>query len=291
MGRRNPAPDFLNTFVTVVENGSFTRAAKRVHRTQSAVSMQMRRLEESVGRRLFERAGRAIRLTAEGEVFFDHARRILRTYQEAMMAFNRKPLEGGITIGMPDDYARSFLPPILARFALNYPTVRLHIVCDLSRRLNSMLADGSLDLALVTEGEGAGDGIVVHRERLIWATSAHHHVHEQDPVPLAVFHSGDVFRRSAIEQLQEHGRRARVVVTSPSVTGIDAAVEAGIAVACICRTNMRAGLRILTPQEGFPDLPDLGIVLRRAGDEPHELIDRLTSHIIDSFRKLHSVRA
>lgn len=284
-----PDPDLLHTFITIVECGSFTGAAKRVHRTQPAVSMQIRRLEELLGRRLFDRSGRSIKLTGDGEVLFDHARRILRVYREALTALSEAPLEGEITVGAPDDYVMSFLPRILARFARAYPSIRLNIVCETSRHLAARIADGSVDVALFTEGEGAGGGIVVHREQLIWVTSAHHNAYEQNPVPLAVFHTGDVFRRHAVELLEEHGRQARVVVTSLSFTGIDAALEAGIAVAAIIRSCMRPGLRLLTPREGFPELPEFGIILQRTDNEPFELVDRLVSHIVDSFRTLPSV--
>ena len=286
-----PDPDLLHTFVTIVECGSFTGAAKRVHRTQSAVSMQIRRLEELLGRRLFDRSGRSIKLTGDGEVLFDHARRILRVDREALTALTAAPLEGEITVGAPDDYAKSFLPRILARFARAYPSVRLNIVCETSRRLATRIADGSVDVALFTEGEATGGGIIVHREKLIWVTSAHHNADEQNPVPLAVFHTGDVFRRHAVELLEEHGRHARVVVTSLSFAGIDAALEAGIAVAAIFRSCMRPGLRLLTPREGFPELPELGIILQRTDGEPSDLVDRLVSHIVDSFRMLPSLKA
>ncbi len=284
-----PEPDLLHTFVTIVETGSFTGAARRVHLTQSAVSMQMRRLEAVLGRRLFERSGRSVKLTVDGEAFFDHARRILGLYRQALVAFDEKPIEGEITIGLPDDYALSFLPRILSGFSRAYPSVRLNIVCEPSRRLATHIRDGSVDVALLTEGEGVGGGIVVHRESLVWVTSAHHFAHEQDPVPLAVFHSGDAFRRYAIQQLEAQGRRARIVVASLSFAGIDAALEAGIAVAVIFRASMRPGLRILTPRDGFPVLPKLGIVLQRADREPRDLVDRFVTRVLDSFRRMPGV--
>jgi DNA-binding transcriptional LysR family regulator len=278
-----PDPELLRTFVVIVENGSFTSAARRIHRTQSAVSMQVRRLEEIVGCALFERLGRAIKLTNEGEVFFDHARRILRAYREALSAFAGENLEGEVSIGLPDDFASSFLPAILQRFGRLYPGVHLNLVCEPSKRLVSEIKNGSIDVALVTEGEAAVTGMVVHREKLIWAASAQHEIYDHDPVPLAIFHTGDVFRRYAIEQLQALGRRARIQVTSPSYAGIRAAVDAGIAVAVLFRSNMRPHWRILGIQEGYPELPELGIVLER-GREKSEIVDRLVEHIVASFR-------
>lgn len=276
-----PDPELLRTYVTIVEAGSFTAAARRVHRTQSAVSMQMRRLEELVGNALFEKAGRKTRLTAQGELFLDHARRILHEYDQALEALNYSDDGGEITIGVPDDYAMTYLPDILGRFATAFTSLRITIVCEPSRKLSTMIANGSVDIALLTEGEGIGGGVVLHREELVWVSSANHRVHKQDPVPLAVFHSGDVYRRPAVQRLEDSGRRARIVVTSPSFAGINAALEAGIAVAVIARANVRPGFRILTPRDGFPRLPRLGIVLQRSDRGPRALIDRLVGQIVN----------
>src|ERR1700733_12949113 len=113
----SPDPDLLHTFTEIVEHGSYTRAAARVHRTQSAVSMQVRRLEALLGCRLFERTGgRTVRLTGQGEVFYDHARRILGAYREALTVVNGRTLEGDVTVGLPDDLAGSLLPLVLTRF-------------------------------------------------------------------------------------------------------------------------------------------------------------------------------
>src|SRR5262245_54640374 len=167
----------------------------RVHRTQSAVSMQIRRLEEQLGCRLLERTGRSVKLTSQGEIFYDHARRILQAYREALTVVNGRTLEGDITVGLTDDFATSFLPRVLSRFTGTYPWIRLNLVCEPSKRLISQIADGLIDIALVTEGEGTTSGIVVRREPLVWATSARHDVHQRDPIPLAIFHTGDIFRR------------------------------------------------------------------------------------------------
>ena len=281
-----PNLNLLHTFVAIVESGNFTSAAKRVHLTQSAVSMQVRRLEALLERRLFERSGRSVKLTGAGALLFDHARRVLHVYGQAMMALDQSPLEGEITLGAPDDYVMSFLPRVIARFCENYPSVRLNIVCEPSRLLATRFTDGSVDVALFTEGEGLGGGIVVHREPLVWVTSADHDAHKQNPVPLAVFHTGDVFRRYAIEVLEESGRHSRTVVTSVSFAGINAALEAGIAVAVIMRSCTRPGMRVLTPQQGFPRLPELNIILQRTDREPLELVDPLVRHIVECFKVL-----
>lgn len=281
----SPDPELLHTFAEIVEHGSFTRAALRVHRTQSAVSMQIRRLEQQLGCPLFQRAGRRVTLTAQGELFYDHARRILRAYREALAVMNGRTLEGDITVGLPDDLAGSFLPRALPRFAETYPWIRLNLVCEPSRRLIGQVADGVIDLALVTEGEGATSGIVVRREPLVWAVSARHEVHGRDPIPLAIFHAGDVFRRSAIEQLAVAGKHAKIAVTSPSFAGIAAAVEAGIAVAVVFQASVRPGWRILGEPDGFPALPDPGIVLLRSDQPRRSVIDRLADCILEGLAR------
>jgi DNA-binding transcriptional LysR family regulator len=276
-------PDLLRTFIAIAETGSFTAAARRVHRTQSAVSMQIKRLEEGLGRSLFEREGRSSGLTAHGEILLDHARRILRAHQEALAAFDAQAVQGHVRVGSPDDYASTFLPGILARFAQTHPRVHVEVICESSIDLLGRLAAGEVDLALVTQGTGESGGVVVHREPLVWVTSAHHCAHEDDPLPLAVFEPGCCFRRHATERLAAIGRQARIAYTSLSVAGIYAALDAGLACSVLMRSNVRPGLRVLTEAEGFPKLPDIGVTLQRSPHAAGRLIDRLEQHMLDTF--------
>ena len=200
-------PELLRSFVAIAETGSFTAAASRVHRTQSAVSMQIKRLEELLGRALFVREGRSVSLTRDGDTLLAHARRILRSHGEALAAFDRDALAGEVTIGAPDDYASTFLPRILARFAENHARVHVNVVCQPSVELLRRLAERTVDLALVTQGSGERGGTVVHHEPLVWVTSARHRVHEQEPLPLAIFEPGCSFRRAATESLATHRPR------------------------------------------------------------------------------------
>lgn len=280
-----PDPALLQTFVTIVESGSFTGAARRVHRTQSAVSMQIRRLEDTLGYSLFERNGQSIRLTAAGEVFYDHARRILADYRSAMGAVGQSELEGDITIGAPDDYVMTFLPKILRTFNQIYPNVRVHIVSEPSRQLVHNLAVGGVDVALLTEGEGSTGGQVVNHEPLAWVGSYAYQTHKQEPVPLAIFHSGDVFRRLAVRALEDTGRHATIVATSSGFAGIYAAVEAGIAIGILFKANVRSDMRILGTEEGFPSLPPVGIILHRSEKESNKLIDDFCKHVLRELRR------
>ncbi|MCB1832310.1 MAG: LysR family transcriptional regulator [Geminicoccaceae bacterium] len=276
--------ELLRSFVAIAETGGFTRAAERVHRTQSAVSMQIKRLEETLGQPLFEREGRSVALTPQGELLLDHARRILRAHHEAIAAFDTHAVRGRVRFGSPDDYASTFLPGILARFARSHPLVHVEVVVDSSVRLLEMQAAGDVDLALVSEGSGEAGGVLVTREPVVWVTSARHCIHEQEPLPLAIFHKGCVFREAALNALDGAGRATRIAYSSISLSGLLAAVEAGLAVGTVIRGNVRPGLRILTETDGFPRLPDVGIKLQRAPSTGGCLIDRLEEHVVDSFR-------
>ena len=277
-------PELLRSFVAIAETGSFTAAAHRVHRTQSAVSMQIKRLEDLLGRELFAREGRGTALTRDGETLLAHARRILHAHREALAAFDRDALAGEVTVGSPDDYASTFLPRILARFAETHAKVHVNVVCQASVDLMRLLAERAVDLALVTQGSGERGGTVVLREPMVWATSSGHRAHEQDPLPLALFEPGCAFRRAATESLAAAGRPARVAYTSLSIAGVHAALGAGLAVGVLLRSSVRPGLRILDQRDGFPPLPESGIVLQRATREPSPVVDRLEEAMLEFFQ-------
>ena len=277
-------PDLLQTFVAIADCGSFTDAARRVHRTQSAVSMQIKRLEEMLGRAVFDRDGRSVRLTHDGEILLGHARRILEAHRQALSVFADSELEGTVTLGTPDEYAVAFLPAILARFSEGCCRVHVEVVCDSTVNLLQRLSEDAIDLAIVTHGYGDDSGTILMREPLVWVTSARHGAHEQDPVPLALFHPGCKFRQWAIDGLAGQGRPHRLAYTSVSLAAIDAAVRAGLAVSALPFSNVTEGLRILDERDGFPSLPNYQIALRRAGAARSAVCECLAEHIIEHFR-------
>src|ERR1700751_2491724 len=148
--------DQLRTFIAIAETGSFTRAADVVHKTQSAVSMQMKRLEERVERPIFARDGRASKLTEDGERLLDYARRIVKLNVETLAAFSDEELSGRVRLGVPDDYADRYLPEIMARFSHSYPAVELSVICAAPVHLLELIDDNHLDLAIVTNCDGSG---------------------------------------------------------------------------------------------------------------------------------------
>jgi len=205
--------DQLRTFVAIVDTGSFAQAAEVVSKTQSAVSMQVRRLEERIGRQLFTRDGRRSKLTEDGERLLGYARRMLRLSDETVAVFDETELRGSVRFGTPDDYADRFLPEILARFSRSNPQVEVSVMCDTSTELIAKARNGELDLAIVTYcGEESVE--VFRSEPLLWAVSAQHCVAEEDVLPLALFKAPCRFRAAAIDALTDAGRKLREPVAS-----------------------------------------------------------------------------
>src|SRR5262247_2693172 len=178
--------DQLRTFIAIAETGSFTRAAEVVHKTQSAVSMQMKRLEERLGRPMFARDGRSSKLSEDGERLLDYARRIVKLNVEALAAFSDAELTGRVRLGVPDDYADRYLPEIMARFSRAYPSVELTVTCEPTVELVHRIDTNDLDLAIVTDCGGAKASESFRRERLLWVTSSRHPTHVEEPLPLAL---------------------------------------------------------------------------------------------------------
>lgn len=275
--------DQLQTFIAIADSGSFTRAADEVHRTQSAVSMQMRRLEERLGKPLFEKEGRTNRLTEEGEKLLSYARRLLRLNRETLAAFDDDCLEGHIRIGTPDDYADRFLPEIIARFSRSNPKVELSVTCEPTVNLIDQVKRGQLDIAIITHESDKSASSIVRREPLLWVTSANHSIHMEEVLPLAVGRTTCMWRRSACDVLDQMGRDYRILFTSWSATVVIAAVLAGQAVSILPECALRPGMRILDESDGFGALPDVRIAILRGQTTQPELVDALASHISESL--------
>ena len=275
--------DQLQTFVAIADTGSFTRAADEVHRTQSAVSMQMRRLEDRIGKPLFVKDGRTNRLTEEGDRLLAYARRMMRLNRETLAAFDDTSLEGQIRIGTPDDYADRFLPEIMGRFARSNPRVELSVICEPTANLAELIRRGQLDIALVTECDDVRPVEIVRREPLLWVTSATHAVHEEAVLPLAVGRPNCAWRRAATEQLVAQNREYRILFTSWSAQVVIAAVLGGLAVSVLPECALRPGMRVLGEAEGFGALSDVQIGILRGHSTRPEIVDALARHIAESL--------
>lgn len=284
-------PDHLRTLIAIADTGSFTRAAAEVNKTQAAVSMQIRRLEETVGRRLFTKNGRLNRLTPDGEHLLEYARRILALNNEAMAILTEPELAGHVRIGTPDDYAERFLPPIFARFARTHPLVEIEISCEPSVALLPRVMNGEIDLAVATHKDCGLHGEVIRRERLLWVTSPRHRVHEAEIVPLAVGKTTCSWRQAAVQGLDRIRRPYRVLYSSSSATALAAAVLSGLAVSILPESAIRPGMRKLGEEEGFPELPRCDIALLRAPNGNSSSVEALASHIVASLSNLDTASA
>jgi DNA-binding transcriptional LysR family regulator len=275
--------DQLQTFLAIVDTGSFTKAADRVFKTQSAVSMQMRRLEERVGKELFTKDGRGNRLTHEGEKLINYARKIIRLNDEAVAAFDDNRLEGTLRIGTPDDYADRYMPEIIQRFAKSHPNVELYITCEPSNSLTEKLAKGELDIALVTHNPTLRTSDVVRTEPLLWVASANHALDRDAAIPLAVGRRDCAWRQLACAALDAHGRDYNILFTSWSAMVVASAVLAGMAVSVLPESALRSGMKILTTTDGFPALPPVQIGLMRRPGLSASLANAITDHITASL--------
>jgi DNA-binding transcriptional LysR family regulator len=282
--------DQLRTFVAIADTGSFTRAGDIVHKTQSAVSMQMKRLEERIGRPVFERDGRASKLTDDGERLLDYARRIVRLNSECVAAFAETDLTGRVRLGLPDDYADRYLPEILATFSRSNPRAEVTVMCEPTPMLLERIRDGELDLAIITHVDSRGPAEIIRTEQLLWVTSSRHAVHEENPLPLAMGRPTCDWRLSATDALQNAGRRFRILYVSWHSTAVGAAVAAGLALSVLPESAIRPGMRILGPREGFPALPSCKIGLVRSRHESNPIADALAAQIRQSLDNLGSGR-
>jgi DNA-binding transcriptional LysR family regulator len=283
--------DQLRTFIAIVETGSFTKAAEVVHKTQSAVSMQMKRLEERLNRPVFARDGRVSKLTEDGERLLDYARRIVKLNVEALATFSDTKLTGRVRLGLPDDYADRYLPEIMARFSRAYPSVELTVLCEPSVDLFERIDENELDLAIVTVVDNGRPAETFRRERLLWVASSRHSTHTEEPLPLALGRASCAWRHVAVDTLDSIRRPHRLLYTSVNAGAVAAAVLAGLAVSVSPESGLRPGMRVLTPAEGFPELPSFQIGLIRNPHERTALADALAGHIVSSLDNLSEPQA
>ena len=275
--------DQLKTFLAIADTGSFTKAADEVNKTQSAVSMQMKRLEEAIGRALFARDGRGSRFTLEGERFIEQARRMVAMNDEIVMTYTKPAVTGSVRFGTPDDYADLFLPEVLARFARTHPFITVDVECISSTNLMERVKRGEIDLALVTFCGEQCDGEVLRREELKWVGSARHSAHALSTLPLATADAGCAWRTLAVQSLNDSARNYRVAYTSPNRSTIDAAVLQGLAVAAMPEICIRPGMRVLTEADGFASLGFIKIGLMRKPGRQSQAADALAAHVRESF--------
>jgi DNA-binding transcriptional LysR family regulator len=262
--------DQLRSFLAIVDSGSFTKAAERVHKTQSAVSMHVRRLEEQLGCALFVKHGRGARLTEEGERLIEFARRIVQVEAGAFAALSRKGLRGATRLGIPDDYAESFLADILAQYNRRHPLVEVSVVCEASVDLALQIAAGALDVALITDHEGLKGLELLREEPLVWVAAERFRIEEGAPIPLALGSATCCWRRATEEALAATPGITRGRFFSKNFTAIGTVLRAGLAATILPLSMVGPGLKILGRAEGLPELPLTRMGLIHAPGRPSE---------------------
>jgi DNA-binding transcriptional LysR family regulator len=254
--------DLLRSFVSVVDTGGFTSAGERVHRTQSTVSQQIKRLEERLGYPLLHRNGKQATPTEQGERLVSYARRLLALEQEARDVVARPESEGVVRLGLPEDFAAYRLSELLSDFARSRPGLRLDVRCGLSVQLSRAIERGELDLALYKRDAGESGGIAAWPERLHWVTSRKHPIDfRRDPLPLVMSEQGCLYRNRMIHAAETAGRAWHMAYTSPSLFGIQAAVSVGIGVSILPEVAILPEHRVLKTKDGFPAITNTEVVL------------------------------
>ncbi|BEU99153.1 LysR substrate-binding domain-containing protein [Novosphingobium olei] len=286
MALRNLDIDLLRCFVTIADTGSLTRAGQRLGRTQSAISLQLKRLEDQLGRTLFDRSPRFLAITPEGERLIGPARQILRLNDATVAEMFEPEVAGQVRLGVPEDFATAHLPAVLAAFAEAHPLVELEVTCDLTLNLIERFHAGGFDLALVKRQpeQKRQPGVKVWREPLVWVGRDRQAVADLARIPLVVSPEPCVYRKRASEALDAMGKPWRVAYTSTSLAGSLSAVKAGLGITVLPFEMVPQGLTALGEESGLPPLYDTEIALIEApglSDTAH----RLAQHIIAALER------
>ncbi|MER8433247.1 LysR family transcriptional regulator [Mesorhizobium caraganae] len=263
MNTRGLDPELLRAFVVVADRLSFTRAAEQLNRTQAAVSLQVKRLEERLDTALFRRSTARVELTAAGEGFLTDARRILALNEQAIARVSNQRVAGHVRIGVMEDYGTRILPSLLADIAERFPLVQVDMEIGLTALLLKRLGS-SFDVVIAMHPEGTTEGDLICRERAIWAAASTRAVEELDPLPVALSYPDCLFRAWAIEALDKAGRPWRLAYVSPSLAATEAIVEQGLAITVVKGSMLAPGLRGINPCRYVPPLPGAEIRLHRA---------------------------
>ncbi|MGY1451153.1 LysR family transcriptional regulator [Pseudomonas chlororaphis] len=254
-------PVLLRSFVAVVDCANFTRAAERLHLTQSTVSQQVRRLEESLDCQLLDRDQRRVVATAEGERLLGYARRILALNEEASDVLLHQQSEGVLRLGVPEDFAAERLMPLLSRFGQDHPGVRLEVTSGLGPELTRLYRRGEFDLLLVKQMGASDDCLASWPEPLCWVDSRATPAFGRDPLPLVAFPVGGLYRHEMLHHLEVGGWRWRIGYSSASLASVCSAVAAGLGISLLPVRVVGAGHRVLDAASGLPDIQGVRLAL------------------------------
>lgn len=271
----------LKSFIAIAECGTFSGAAEIVGRTQSALSLQIKKLEESLGCRLFDRKGKLVKLTPEGEKFIGYARNIIQLQWEAYSSLKEPDVEGEISIGTPEDFATHYLPSVLASFRKHHPRVQLNVKCDLTLNLINGFRKNEFDIILVKrDPQSIKGGTRFWREPLVWAASDNYK--PESPLSLVLSPQPCIYRARALSALDKAKKKWYISYTSPSLAGTIAAVKAGLGISVLPLNMLPAGVHAVRTEIKLPELADAEIALLK-NEHLSRAAEMLAEHIIHSL--------
>lgn len=274
--------DTLRTLATAHNHGGLAQAAGHLGRTPSAISLQMKRLQDDLGVAIFEKRGRRLGLTENGEVVLSYARRILALNDELLDITQRAGVSGVIRIGGPQDFA-SVLPEVLSHFASLYPHMQIELLIEGNASLLEAVQNGRIDLAAIIGGDGSGPGETIGYLEIAWIAAANFNLREKQPLPLAVLGPKCAFRRRAIERLEVHDIAYRICASSPSLDGLWAALRGGLGMTARTALNLPEGLAFDPVLHGLPALGSLPVTLHRHAGAKGEAVDRMAALLMDTL--------
>jgi len=259
---RNLPTDVLRAFVTVIEVGGFTQAGEILGRSQPAISLQIKRLEDMIGQKLMVRIGSSIELTDAGKTMLSYAKRILALNDEAIASFNANEMSGTIRLGLPSEFALTLLPKIVSRFCQTYPNVTLEVTSDLSRNLTSDFQKKRFDLVMALyQDPDKTDHDLITTDELVWVGSLDRHTNPDKALPLIAAPDGCIYRSRVIKRLNQQQVPWHIVFTISDLTGIRTAIEEGLGVTALAKSTVPPELKILKNSERLPELGKIGISL------------------------------
>jgi len=280
--------DVLRSFVAIAESGSFTRAAKQVFRTPSALSMQIKRLEQTLGQPLFNRDARRVHLTPAGETLLGYGRRLLALNEEAVSKFVAPAIDGTVRLGTPDDIGTRILPRVLSEFARSHPAVQVDVMTGASVAMQRRLDAGELDLILISVGHAevaVDSGDIVHSEPLVWTGLRQGIARQRTPLPIALAEHGCAWRAAALSGLDGAGIAYRIAYNTEHCAGQRAALLADLAIGVFPKSLVQPPLVILGADDGLPVLGNAhtAMIRREAAGRASEA---LAGHVVAAFRDM-----
>ena len=276
----------LKSFIAIAETGTFSKAADSVGRTQSALSLQIKKLEDALGCQLFERAARHVTLTAQGEIFIGYAKQMLSLQRAAFSRLKEPDVAGEIRFGTPEDFATYYLPDVLASFRHHHPRIQLKVECDLTLNLLKGFERGDFDFILVKrDPQTVKGGSKVWREPLVWAAADYYR--SENPLSLVLSPQPCIYRARALAALDRAKKPWHISYTSPSLAGTLAAVKAGLGITVLPANMQPHGIRPIHKELKLPELADAEIALMKRDDLP-KAAAMLAKHIVESLGRKHT---